>query len=128
MACFERASAACWHPNPILKWRASAARSAEALEVLKGSTVDMVLLDFDVGTEHGNDFIAAARQAGYQGRFLIVAGSANVRNSAIALKLGASGIFLKSETPDAPGTGHQTGGKRRDLGGSENHSSSWLIS
>ena len=74
--------------------------SAEALEVLKGSTVDVVLLDFDVGTEHGNDFISAARQGGYQGRFLIVAGSADVRNSAIALKLGASGIFLKSEAPD----------------------------
>jgi DNA-binding NarL/FixJ family response regulator len=57
-------------------------------------------LDFDLGTEQGNDFISAARQAGYQGRFLIVAGSADVRNSAIALRLGASGIFLKSETPD----------------------------
>jgi DNA-binding NarL/FixJ family response regulator len=62
--------------------------------------VDVVLLDFDVGAEQGNDFIPAARQAGYQGRFLIVAGSANVGNSAIALKLGASGIFLKSETPE----------------------------
>jgi two-component system, NarL family, nitrate/nitrite response regulator NarL len=74
--------------------------SAEALEVLRSSTVDVVLLDFDVGAEHGNDFISAARQAGYQGRFLIVAGSADVRSSAIALKLGASGVFLKSEAPD----------------------------
>jgi len=74
--------------------------SAEALEVLKGSTVDVVLLDFDVGTEHGSDFISAARQAGYQSRFLILAGSADVRSSAIALKLGASGIFLKTEAPD----------------------------
>lgn len=79
--------------------------SAQALEALareagEGSTVDLVLLDFDIGTEHGNDFISAARQAGYQGRFLIVAGSADVQNSAIALKLGASGIFLKSDAPD----------------------------
>lgn len=79
--------------------------SAEALEALAreagtGSTVDLVLLDFDIGAEHGNDFISAARQAGYQGRFLIVAGSADVQNSAIALKLGASGIFLKSDAPD----------------------------
>jgi two-component system nitrate/nitrite response regulator NarL len=74
--------------------------SAEALEVLNGSTVDLVLLDFDLGAEDGNDFISAARQAGYEGRFLIVAGSADLQNSAIALKLGASGIFLKSETPD----------------------------
>jgi two-component system, NarL family, nitrate/nitrite response regulator NarL len=74
--------------------------SAEALEALRSSTVDVVLLDFDVGTEHGSDFIGAARQAGYRGRFLIVAGSTDVRNAAIALKLGVSGIFLKSEAPD----------------------------
>jgi len=72
---------------------------AEALEVLKRSTVDIILLDFDLGSEHGSEFISAAREAGYQGRFLIVAGAADARNSALALKLGASGIFLKSEAP-----------------------------
>lgn len=73
---------------------------AEALEIIQGSTVDLVLLDFNFGTERGNDFISAAQNAGYQGRFLVVTWSADVRNSAIALKLGASGIFLKSETPE----------------------------
>jgi DNA-binding NarL/FixJ family response regulator len=58
-----------------------------------------VLLDFDIGTEHGNDFISAARQTGYRGRFLIVAGSPDMREAATALKLGASGIFLKSDAP-----------------------------
>jgi two-component system nitrate/nitrite response regulator NarL len=72
---------------------------AEALDVLNDSVVDLVLLDFDVGAEHGNDFISAARQGGYQGRFLMVSRSADVRTSAIALKLGASGIFLKYEAP-----------------------------
>ena len=86
--------------EPDLEVAGECGSSAEALEMLKGSTVDVVLLDFDVGAEHGNDFISAARQAGYQGRFLIVAGSADVGNSAIALKLGASGVFLKSETPE----------------------------
>jgi len=62
--------------------------------------VDIVLLDFDLGSEHGNEFISAARQAGYCGRFLLVAGAADARSSAIALKLGASGIFLKSDTPE----------------------------
>jgi two-component system, NarL family, nitrate/nitrite response regulator NarL len=74
--------------------------SAEALELLKTSAVDLVLLDFNFGTEHGTDFISAAREAGYQGRFLIVSGSPDLRNSAIALKLGASGIFVKSEAPE----------------------------
>jgi len=76
------------------------ATPAEALKVLGRSTVDLVLLDFEIGTEHGSDFITAARQAGYQGRFLVVAGALDVQKSAIALKLGASGIFLKSEALD----------------------------
>jgi two-component system, NarL family, nitrate/nitrite response regulator NarL len=86
--------------EPDFEVAGECATFAEALEVLKRSTVDVMLLDFGVGPEHANDYICTARQAGYQGRSLIVAGSADVRNSAVALKLGASGIFLKSESPD----------------------------
>jgi DNA-binding NarL/FixJ family response regulator len=74
--------------------------SAEALEVLNRSGVDIILLDFDLGSEKASEFIATAREAGYEGRFLIVAGAPDARSSALALKLGASGIFLKSEAPD----------------------------
>jgi DNA-binding NarL/FixJ family response regulator len=74
--------------------------SAEALEMLKGSTVDIVLLDFDLGWERGQQFIAAARQAGYSGRFLLVASAPVARSATLALKLGASGVFLKSEGPE----------------------------
>jgi two-component system nitrate/nitrite response regulator NarL len=94
-ACLSRVLAA----ESDFEVAAECGTSAEALETLNGSPVDVVLLDFNFGTEHGNDFISAARQAGYTGRFLIVAGAADARNSAIALKLGASGIFLKSESP-----------------------------
>jgi two-component system, NarL family, nitrate/nitrite response regulator NarL len=86
--------------KPDLEVVAECGTSAEALEVLKASTVDVVLLDFDVDREPGTDFISTARQAGYQGRFLIVAGEADVRSSALALKLGVSGVFLKSEPPN----------------------------
>jgi len=97
----SRASLGRWLASePDFEVAGECGTSAEALEVLSKSTVNVVLLDFDVGTEHWNDFISAARQAGYQGRFLIVTGSPDVRNSAIALQLGASGIFLKSEAPD----------------------------
>ncbi len=72
--------------------------AAEALEILGVSSVDVVLLDFDHATE--GRFISEARRKGYGGRFLIVAGVADAGNSAMAIKLGASGIFLKSEAPD----------------------------
>jgi len=91
--------------EPDLDIAGDCATSAEALEIVaresgRGAPVDLILLDFNLGSEDGIHFISAARQAGYQGRFLIVAGSADMRNSAVALKLGAAGIFLKSETPD----------------------------
>jgi two-component system nitrate/nitrite response regulator NarL len=74
--------------------------SAEALEVLRHSPVDVVLLDFNFGAERGEEFISAARRVGYRGRFLIVAGAANPRDAAVALRPGASGVFSKSEAPD----------------------------
>jgi DNA-binding NarL/FixJ family response regulator len=74
---------------------------AEALGIMRHSSVDVVLLDFALGMERGDEFISAARRAGYRGRFLIVAGSADARDSAVALKLGASGVFSKSEAPDS---------------------------
>ena len=73
--------------------------SAEALEVLKGSPVDIVLLDFDLGDDHGSQFIAAARRAGYPGKILMVTAGMDAAESSIALQLGASGIFLKHNSP-----------------------------
>jgi DNA-binding NarL/FixJ family response regulator len=74
--------------------------AAEALGLLKGSTPDVILLDFDVGAERGTDFMSGAKQANYQGHFLIVAGAPDVMKSALSLKVGASGIFLKSGPPE----------------------------
>jgi DNA-binding NarL/FixJ family response regulator len=71
---------------------------AEALELLAGTSVDLVLLELRIGTEHGDEFICAARQAGYQGKFMLVTGRVDPARSAAALKLGASGIFLKSNS------------------------------
>lgn len=73
--------------------------SAEAMEILGASPVDIVLLDFGHAMESGGWLIAGASRHGFQGKFLIVAESAETKSSAIAIKLGASGIFLKSEAP-----------------------------
>ncbi len=86
--------------EPDLEVAGECATCGQALEVLARGTTDVVLLDFDVGLEEGNDFIDAARAAGYGGRFLIVAGSLDIRSAALCLKLGASGIFLKSQPPE----------------------------
>jgi two-component system, NarL family, nitrate/nitrite response regulator NarL len=73
---------------------------AEALERLKGGSIDVVLLDFRVGPKHADDFMSAARAAGYRGSFLIVASAVDPMGSADVIRHGASGVFLKSEPPD----------------------------
>jgi DNA-binding NarL/FixJ family response regulator len=72
------------------------ASHAEALETLNESLVDVVLLG--LSGEGGENFISAARQAGYPGKFLIVTSTIDGGSLALALKLGASGIFLESSS------------------------------
>lgn len=72
--------------------------SAEALELLRRSPIDVILLDYDLGDE-GGEFIGAARQAGFTGRILMVTAGMSATESSCALKAGASGIFLKHNSP-----------------------------
>jgi two-component system, NarL family, nitrate/nitrite response regulator NarL len=73
--------------------------SVEALELLTRAAVDVVLLDFDLGEDHGSEFIAAARKAGFAGKFLMITAGMSATESSIALQLGAAGIFLKHNSP-----------------------------
>jgi DNA-binding NarL/FixJ family response regulator len=74
--------------------------SSEALELISGRQADVVLSDLDLGGDAVTTLISAARAGGYQGRFLIIAGMADAESVALAIKCGASGIFLKSEAPE----------------------------
>jgi DNA-binding NarL/FixJ family response regulator len=72
---------------------------AEALETVGRERVDIVLLDYDLGEDHGSHFISAARRAGYAGKVLMVTAGMSAKESSTALHLGASGIFLKHNSP-----------------------------
>jgi DNA-binding NarL/FixJ family response regulator len=76
--------------------------TAEALEILtSGVPVDVILLDYDLGTEHGGQFLSAARRAGFAGKILMVTAGMSAAESSIALKMGASGVFLKHNSPSS---------------------------
>jgi DNA-binding NarL/FixJ family response regulator len=62
-------------------------------------TIDVILLDFDLAGTPASQCIPALRQAGYYGRILMVTAGMNADESSRALKLGASGIFLKHNSP-----------------------------
>jgi DNA-binding NarL/FixJ family response regulator len=72
---------------------------AEALAVLSRTPVDVVLLDFDLGDDTGTRFIAQANEAGYKGRILMVTAGMIPLDVAATRNLGASGIFLKHNSP-----------------------------
>jgi DNA-binding NarL/FixJ family response regulator len=85
--------------EPDFDMVAQCGTAAEGLEALSRFAVDVVLLDFDLGVEHGNQFISSACQSGYAGKILMVTAGMNATQSSIALKLGASGIVLKTSSP-----------------------------
>ena len=78
----------------------------EFLETLKrtgdgrASLAELILFDLDTSTGSAGDLIAAARAAGYQGGFLVLSSKVDARNLALALRSGASGVFLKSDDLD----------------------------
>ncbi len=77
----------------------SCGTAAEALAVLKNGRVDIVLLDFDLGEEHASRFISSARRQRFEGKILMVTAGVTANESSVAIQLGASGIFLKQNSP-----------------------------
>lgn len=73
--------------------------AAEALDLLARAPVDIILLDFDLGDDHGSRFIETARRAGFNGKVLMVTAGMSAAESSAAIRIGASGIFLKHDSP-----------------------------
>jgi DNA-binding NarL/FixJ family response regulator len=85
--------------EPDLEVVACCGTVAEALETVGRRPVDIVLLDYDLGDDHGSHFISSARRAGYTGKVLMVTAGMTAKESSAALHMGASGIFLKHNSP-----------------------------
>ena len=73
---------------------AECAAAPEALQVLQSTTVHVVLVRLGVG----GDFVSTARHSGYRGKFLIVASEIDAAASIVALRRGAAGVFLESDS------------------------------
>ena len=85
--------------EPGLEIAGSCGTAAEALELLKQTSVDLILLDFDLGGTHVSQLISSARRQGFEGRILMVTAGMSANESSVAIQLGASGIFLKQNSP-----------------------------
>jgi len=67
----------------------------EALEILAQRSFDLVLLDHDLGPERASQFLPAARQAGFEGRVLVVTAWVSDTEARRLVRQGVAGIFLK---------------------------------
>lgn len=72
---------------------------SEGLELLRRSGIDLVLLDYDLENEAGTRFLSAAHEVGFAGKFLMLTAGMNELQSALAWRLGISGIALKHSSP-----------------------------
>lgn len=72
----------------------------EALQILSEHPFDMVLLDHDLGAERASQFVPAAREAGFEGRVLVVTAWVSENEARRLLRQGVSGIFLKQAPLD----------------------------
>ena len=85
--------------EPDLEMAAHCASAGGAGEILRQKPIDIILLDHDLGKESGFQLLREARASGFTGRVLMVTAGMTDAESVKALRLGASGIFLKHSSP-----------------------------
>jgi two-component system, NarL family, nitrate/nitrite response regulator NarL len=71
---------------------------AEALEILRRQSIDVVLLDFDLGDSDGREFLRLAKKQGFKGRVLVVTAGVDAGAAAELIRSGISGIFRKHDS------------------------------
>jgi DNA-binding NarL/FixJ family response regulator len=73
----------------------------DARAIVEQCWTDVVLLDFDLGGADVLGLISTLRASGWKGRVLMVTAGMTAEESSLALRSGASGIFLKNNSPGA---------------------------
>jgi two-component system, NarL family, nitrate/nitrite response regulator NarL len=73
--------------------------TAEAMKVIERGSVDVVLLDYDLGNERGTDLIARMKAAQDPPRILIVTAGMSDRITRDVLSAGVGGVLHKHSSP-----------------------------
>jgi two-component system nitrate/nitrite response regulator NarL len=71
----------------------------EALSLIQNEVFDVVLLDYNLGGEHGMLFLDRARARGFKGHILMVTAGMASTTVLQVLERGVSGILLKQASP-----------------------------
>ncbi|QHS53420.1 response regulator transcription factor [Edaphobacter sp. 12200R-103] len=74
--------------------------SAQALEDLRTTPVDVLILDYDLGRENALKLLEPLRAMNFPGKTLIVTAGLPDKDALALIKGGISGIFHKQESPE----------------------------
>lgn len=94
--------------EPDLQVVAHCSSVGDGLRALAATPVDVVLLDVDLGSERGIDFLQRARTEGFAGPVLVVTAGLTEGEAASLIGQGASGIFLKRDSAQLLAEGIRT--------------------
>jgi DNA-binding NarL/FixJ family response regulator len=70
----------------------------EALQVLRRESIDLVLLDFDLGEHDGREFLRLAKEQGFSGKILVVTAGVDAGAVPELIRSGISGVFRKHDS------------------------------
>jgi len=85
--------------EPDFEIVANCGQLADALDLLNREQVDLVLLDYDLETEQGSQFLDETKRRESMPKVLIVTAGMNRSGMLSVMETGASGIFLKHSPP-----------------------------
>ncbi len=72
----------------------------EALTLMQEQAVDIVLLDYDLGSERGTDLVLAMKERSLHARTLVVTAGVNAHQAMDLMQQGVAGIFPKTDSPE----------------------------
>ena len=98
---FRQGLARVLEKEPGLKVVAQCSTSAQALELLKKSGANMVLLDVDLGPERALDFVTRAKKNGFEGQILVVTAGISGQQAIQLVQAGVAGILHKHRSTEA---------------------------
>ncbi len=100
-ALFRESVARLLAAQPDFEVAAHCGSVDEALQTLRQTHIDIVLLDVQLGEQDGTQFLRLAKQQGFDGRVLVV--TAGIEESKVAelIHTGISGIFTKHNSADS---------------------------
>ena len=86
--------------DPDLRLVGASATPDEASDVILREQIDVLLLDYDLGTHSAEAFVSQLRAAGFAGKILLVTAGLPDREALRIIRSGVSGIFHKQHAPE----------------------------